>query len=202
MKRIQNNIKTTEIEKINESLLNCFLNNKVLIESDGKEFVGIFNKFKNNYALFNESNTVIKSFNLNNIDKLIGKNNKSNLLEKILHVKGGYKVVSEKGKNLGGPYKSQNEAKKRLKQVEYFKHIKEDKILQEKLKTLFFAEEIVNKDHKGRMTKSMQSSRDKIAGKLKNVKVVKGPPGRNDTPEEAKYRLATYIEWKKKQGEN
>ena len=47
MKRIQNNIKTTEIEKINESLLNCFLNNKVLIESDGKEFVGIFNKFKN-----------------------------------------------------------------------------------------------------------------------------------------------------------
>jgi hypothetical protein len=34
----------------------------------------------------------------------------------------GYKVVSEKGKNLGGPYKSKAEAQKRLRQVEYFKH--------------------------------------------------------------------------------
>lgn len=35
----------------------------------------------------------------------------------------GYKVVSEKsGKNLGGPYKSVAQAKKRLRQVEYFKH--------------------------------------------------------------------------------
>ena len=36
----------------------------------------------------------------------------------------GYKVVSEKGKNLGGPYKSKAEAAKRLRQVEYFKHNK------------------------------------------------------------------------------
>jgi hypothetical protein len=36
----------------------------------------------------------------------------------------GYKVLSEKGKNLGGPYKSKKEAEKRLKQVEYFKHNK------------------------------------------------------------------------------
>ena len=35
---------------------------------------------------------------------------------------GGYKVVSEKGKNLGGPYKTKAQAEKRLKQVEYFKH--------------------------------------------------------------------------------
>ena len=34
----------------------------------------------------------------------------------------GYKVVSEKGKNLGGPYKSKSEAEKRLREVEYFKH--------------------------------------------------------------------------------
>ena len=34
----------------------------------------------------------------------------------------GYKVVSEKGKNLGGPYKSKSEAEKRLRKVEYFKH--------------------------------------------------------------------------------
>lgn len=34
----------------------------------------------------------------------------------------GYKVVSHKGKNLGGPYKSRSAASKRLRQVEYFKH--------------------------------------------------------------------------------
>ena len=38
--------------------------------------------------------------------------------------KGGYKVTSEKGKNHGGPYKSKAAAKKRLQQVEYFKHAK------------------------------------------------------------------------------
>ena len=42
----------------------------------------------------------------------------------IVKVKGGYKVMSEKGKNLGGPYKSKAEAEKRLRQVEFFKHHK------------------------------------------------------------------------------
>lgn len=37
---------------------------------------------------------------------------------------GYYKVLSEKGKNLGGPYKSKAEAEKRLRQVEFFKHKK------------------------------------------------------------------------------
>jgi hypothetical protein len=36
----------------------------------------------------------------------------------------GYEVVSHKGKNLGGPYKSKAQAEKRLAQVEYFKHQK------------------------------------------------------------------------------
>jgi hypothetical protein len=40
----------------------------------------------------------------------------------IKRVTGGYKVLSEKGRNLGGPYKTIEEARKRLKQVEYFKH--------------------------------------------------------------------------------
>jgi len=41
----------------------------------------------------------------------------------IKKVKGGYKVVSEKsGKNLGGPYKTREDAEKRLRQVEFFKH--------------------------------------------------------------------------------
>jgi hypothetical protein len=42
----------------------------------------------------------------------------------IKKVKTGYKVRSEKGKNLGGPYKSREEAAKRLREVEYFKHNK------------------------------------------------------------------------------
>jgi hypothetical protein len=36
--------------------------------------------------------------------------------------KDGYKVVSEKGKNLGSGYKTRAAALKRLRQVEYFKH--------------------------------------------------------------------------------
>lgn len=43
----------------------------------------------------------------------------------IKKVKAGYKVVSEKtGKNLGGPYKTKEEAQKRLRQIEFFKHRK------------------------------------------------------------------------------
>jgi hypothetical protein len=34
----------------------------------------------------------------------------------------GYVVKSEKGKNLGGPYQNKDEAQKRLRQVEFFKH--------------------------------------------------------------------------------
>lgn len=43
----------------------------------------------------------------------------------IKKVNGGYRVLSEKtGKNLGGPYKTKEEAKKRLRQVEFFKRAK------------------------------------------------------------------------------
>lgn len=42
----------------------------------------------------------------------------------IRKTKKGYVVVSHKGKKLGGPYKSRAAAKKRLQQVEYFKHKK------------------------------------------------------------------------------
>jgi hypothetical protein len=36
----------------------------------------------------------------------------------------GYVVTSEKGRKLGGPYKTEKEADKRLKEVEMFKHMK------------------------------------------------------------------------------
>ncbi len=41
----------------------------------------------------------------------------------IVKHKAGYFVLSEKTRrNLGGPYQTREEALKRLKQVEYFKH--------------------------------------------------------------------------------
>lgn len=43
----------------------------------------------------------------------------------IVKRKDGYFVLSEKTRrNLGGPYKTREEAVKRLQQVEFFKHIK------------------------------------------------------------------------------
>lgn len=42
----------------------------------------------------------------------------------IVKRKGGYHVLSESGKNLGGPYSSKSQAVKRLQQVEFFKHSK------------------------------------------------------------------------------
>jgi len=42
----------------------------------------------------------------------------------IVKRKAGYFVISEKTRrNLGGPYKNKEEAEKRLRQVEYFKHL-------------------------------------------------------------------------------
>ncbi len=45
----------------------------------------------------------------------------------IVKQKDGYYVISEKTKkNLGGPYRSRAEAERRLRQVEFFKHLKGD----------------------------------------------------------------------------
>ena len=53
------------------------------------------------------------------------------LLEKIVHLSNGeWQVQSEKGKNLG-TYKTEKEAKKRLQQVHYFKHMNECFILED-----------------------------------------------------------------------
>jgi hypothetical protein len=43
----------------------------------------------------------------------------------IKKVRGGYQVVSSKSKNLGGPYKTLELAKRRLRQVEFFKRSRE-----------------------------------------------------------------------------
>lgn len=41
----------------------------------------------------------------------------------IIKVKKGYQVRAESGRNMG-TYKTKAEAKKRLRQIEYFKHLK------------------------------------------------------------------------------
>lgn len=46
----------------------------------------------------------------------------SEKISKIVKREDGYHVMSERGKHLGGPYGSNDEAVKRLQQVEYFKH--------------------------------------------------------------------------------
>jgi len=45
----------------------------------------------------------------------------------IVRARGGYQVKSEKGKNLSKPGISLKKARKRLAQVEYFKHEKGQK---------------------------------------------------------------------------
>ena len=42
----------------------------------------------------------------------------------IKKIGNGYKIYSKEGKNLGGPYATRAEAEKRLREVEYFKHVK------------------------------------------------------------------------------
>jgi hypothetical protein len=58
---------------------------------------------------------------------------------------------------------------------------------------VILSEEIVNAKHAGTMTKKEIKSRDKLAKKVK-AKPIKG----KDTEENAKYRLATFIELKKR----
>jgi len=203
---IPNNLsESKEISEFTDSLLNELFNKGVIIKVNESFYKGKLGQFKGKYAIFNED-VVQRAFTLNEIQEIYCSNKKISLQEVIRKEDDGYHVRSKKGKNLGGPYDSKEQAKKRLKQVEYFKHVKEqtDLILRERLKDKFFKleEEIVNKDNKGKLTSSRQASRDKIERGLKDVKVVKGPPGRMDTPEEARYRLATFIELNKKKNKD
>jgi hypothetical protein len=55
-------------------------------------------------------------------------------------------------------------------------------------------EEIVNKKHKGTMSKKELSSRDRLAANVKGIRAIKG----NDSDKNAKYRYATYVILKKR----
>lgn len=58
------------------------------------------------------------------LDQFAARKSSPNENSMIVKRKEGYFVLSEKGRNLGGPYKTKEEAKKRLRQVEFFKHLK------------------------------------------------------------------------------
>ena len=139
------------------------------------------------------------------------------LSEKILHRGDNWVVTDSTGKKVLGTHPSKEKALAQLRAVEASKasrgiHEEADLVLRERLKNRFFtqiSEDIVNKDNKGKLTPQASNpkakSRDKIREKVKDrSKVVTGPKDKNgklirmDTPEEASYRLATFIELKKK----
>lgn len=82
-----------------------------------------------------------------------------------------------------------------------YSHNKALTFFAEQLKRKYIEEEVVNPENQP-MSKSEISHRDKIKHKdpAKNARVVKGPRGRLDTSEEAKYRLATYITMRGRKG--
>lgn len=217
---------TKECMDFTELDLSPFRGKKVLIETTNGDWHGTLGIIKNNFALIN-GDTVVKSIDPSEIIKVICEDTRVLILEKNKPNDPGKwsacKSAAKKKfdvypsayanawaakcyKKKGGTWRSvKEEVEKQITLLnEKIETPKEDLILRDRLKSLFFnktiSEEIVNKDHKGKLTKDRQASRDKIEKKLKNVKVVKGPPGRMDTPEEARYRLATYIEFKKGKG--
>jgi len=60
-------------------------------------------------------------------------------------------------------------------------------------------EEIVNKSNKGTMTGKERSKRDRIAKSVKGIKSIKGKP---DSDKEAKYRYATYLVLRAREGKS
>jgi hypothetical protein len=140
------------------------------------------------------------------------------LLNEVIKQRGDNWVVMNKAETkVLGTHPSKTKALAQLRAIEASKarhgmHENVNLILQERLKDRFFnqiSEDIVNKDNKGKLTpqasnpraKSRDDIREKVKGK---AKVVTGPKDKNgnkirdDTPEEASYRLATYIELMKK----
>ena len=140
------------------------------------------------------------------------------LNEVIKHRDGKWVVMNKEETKVLGTHPSKTKALAQLRAIEASKarhgmNENTDFILAEKLKDRFFGlvnEDIVNPDNKGKLTPQKSNpraiSRDKTREKVKNkAKVVTGPKDKNgrklrdDTPEEASYRLATYIELKKDQ---
>jgi hypothetical protein len=139
-----------------------------------------------------------------------------NISETIVKRDDKWVLMNKAGTKVLGTHPSREAALKQERAIQVSKRMHEetDLILAEKLKNCFFgdiSEDIVNPDNKGKLTPQRTNprakSRDRIREKVKDrSKVVTGPKDKNgnklrdDTPEEASYRLATYIELKGKNG--
>ena len=165
-----------EWTSISECDLTSFLNKDVLLETTKGSLKGVLGIFKNNYVIFENSQN-----------------------KRLVDPDQVTKFVCE---NVKYTFKPKQELNEKLTELDTNKQVIANEsfelLTKEQLKYSFFVkEEIVNADNKGKLTADRQASRDKIEKKLKNVKVVKGPKGRMDTPQEARYRLATFIELQK-----
>lgn len=158
----------SETTKFNNTDLERFLGKEVLAETTTETVIGVLKMFKGNFVVENKNNK--RALDIQKLTKFVCENTKIKRVPET-------DILSET--------------------ILPSDNITEDSkiYIKDHIKNKFFVkEEIVNADNKGKLSSDRQKSRDKIASKLKNVKVVKGPPGRMDTPEEAKYRLATFIE--------
>ena len=68
------------------------------------------------------------------------------------------------------------------------------KIIPSKGQLIF--EEVVNKRNKGTMSQKEIAERDSLAKRVKGIKAIKG----NDSEKNAKYRYATYVMMRKREG--
>ena len=165
------------VESFSTIDFSSFIGKPVLFETVDGPVSGKLGVFKNKYVVF-EGNDIKRSINTEKVNKFICE---------------GVKYVIAPKLELNEQFDSLDSKKIPQNVKESF-----ELLVKEALKNKFFVrEEVVNADNKGKLTSDRQKSRDGIEKKLKNVKVVKGPKGRMDTPQEARYRLATYIEFQK-----
>ena len=70
------------------------------------------------------------------------------------------------------------------------KYSKALKFFKEQTNSKYIEEEVVNSINQPMTKREIRKRDSKVPN---NARVIKGPPGRKDTPKEAQYRLATYI---------
>lgn len=121
--KIVDEVKARNIETIKFSASKPRGNFNAPIESRSRLYAKMANKIA---AQLNFEVHIDKS---DIIDEFVISKKKDDITETVKKVKGGYRLVSKFGKNLG-TYPSKSGAKKREKQVQYFKHMNESYKLQ------------------------------------------------------------------------
>ena len=231
----KHNINVKEVPDFTQLNLNEYINKSVLLETDTGTYSGKLVLIKENCAI-TKNDKIEKIFDQTDILKLVCENEKIIITEgkNTPNDSGAWSDCKSQAKKKfdvypsayanawaakcykkkGGSWSKVNEDFDPNKElVDPAKNLKltesQDLLLKEKIKHMFFKEDIVNPDNIGKLTPQKSNprakSRDKIREKVKDrAKVVTGPKDKNgnklrdDTPEEASYRLATYIELKEK----